>query len=192
MDGVLRAVGLVAKTGWAVAVVLDGPPGDPVVVDRRRLDLLQEGTPGHVYHAAAELAPDAAAALVARVRQEALDGATRTLIALTAEHGVDAVGLVAASGRVPDDLAAIFASHTLLHAAEGELVREALSEAAAAADLPVVRHRQKELVATANRVLDLRDDEVRARLTLLGQRVGAPWRQEQKDAALAAWLALAS
>jgi len=98
---------------------------------------------------------------------------------------------VAASGHVPGDLAAIFASHTLLHAAEGELVREALSEAAAAADLPVVRHRQKELLAIAQRVLGLGDDEVRARLARLGQGLGPPWRQEQKDAALAAWLTIA-
>ena len=66
-----------------------------------------------------------------------------------------------------------------------------MSEAAAAADLPVVRHRKKELVATAQRVLGLGEDELRARLALLGQGVGAPWRQEQKDAALAAWLSLA-
>jgi len=187
----MSALGLVAKTGWAVAVVLDGSPTNPVVVDRRRLDLLQEGTPGHVYHAAAELEPDAAAELVARVHHEAIDGATRTLTALAGEHGVDGVGLVGASGRVPDDLQAVFASHALLHAAEGELVREALSEAAASAGLAVVRHRQKELVATAQRVLGLGDDELRTRLALLGQRVGAPGRQEQKDAALAAWLVLA-
>jgi hypothetical protein len=187
----MSAVGFVAKTGWAVAVVVDGSASDPVVIDRRRLDLLQPGTPGHVYHAAAELEPGPAEALVSRVHQEALDGARRGLAALTEDHAVDVVGLVAASGRIPDDLAAIFASHTLLHAAEGELVREALSEAAAAADLPVVRHRQKELLAIAQRVLGLGDDEVRARLVLLGQGVGPPWRQEQKDAALAAWLTIA-
>jgi hypothetical protein len=187
----MSAVGLVAKTGWAVAVVLDGSAADPVVVDRRRLDLLQPGTPGHVYHAAADLEPGPAEALVAHVHKEALEGARRGLAALTEEHAVAAVGLVAASGHVPDDLAAIFASHTLLHAAEGELVREALSEAAAAADLPVVRHRKKEFVATAQRVLGLAEDEVRARLALLGQGLGAPWRQEQKDAALAAWLTIA-
>jgi hypothetical protein len=187
----MSAVGLVAKTGWAVAVVVDGSAADPVVVDRRRLDLLRPGTPGHVYHAAAELEPGPAEVLVAHVHQEALAGACRGLAALTKDHPIDAVGLVAASGRVPDDLAAILASHTLLHAAEGELVREALCEAAAAADLPVVRHRQKELLATATRVLGLGEAEVRARLAGLGQGLGAPWRQEQKDAALAAWLTIA-
>jgi hypothetical protein len=184
----MSTLGLVAKTGWAAAVVLDGPADDPVVVDRRRLDLLQPGTPGHAYHAAAELAPRAAAALIAKVQREALEGATRGLAALADEHDVDAVGLVAASGHVPQELAAIFASHTLLHAAEGELVRDALSEAAAAADLPVVRHRQKELAATAERQLGLDGDTLRIRLAALGQAVGPPWRHEQKDAALAAWL----
>jgi hypothetical protein len=187
----VSAVGLVAKTGWAVAVVLDGSAGDPVVVDRRRVDLLRPGTPGHVHHAAADLEPGPAEALVAHVRQEALEGARRGLAALTEEHAVDALGLVAASGRIPDDLAAIFASHTLLHAAESELVREALSEAAAAADLPVVRHRRKELVATAERVLGLGAHDLQGRLARLGQGLGAPWRQEQKDAALAAWLTIA-
>src|SRR5206468_12652348 len=63
----MTTLGLVAKTGWAAAVVLDGPVDDPVVVDRRRLDLLPPGTPGHAYHAAAALAPPAAAALIAKV-----------------------------------------------------------------------------------------------------------------------------
>jgi hypothetical protein len=184
-------VGLVAKTGWAAAVVLDGTAADPVVVDRCRLDLLQPGTPAHVYHAAADLDGADAARLVARVRREAIDGATRALAPLAERRGLDRVALVTASGHVPDDLAAIFASHTLLHAAEGELVREALTEAAAAAALPVVRHRQKELAALAERQLGLDETSRRARLTALGHTVGPPWRQEHKDAALAAWLTLA-
>jgi len=187
----VTTVGLVAKTGWAAAVVLDGTAAEPVVVDRCRLDLLRPGTPAHVYHAAAELDGPEAARLVSKVRTEAVDGARRTLTALADRHGVDRVALVAASGHVPDDLAAIFASHTLLHAAEGELVREALTEAAAAADLPVVRHRQKDLAALAERQLGLEEAARRARLTALGQAVGPPWRHEHKDAALAAWLTLA-
>src|SRR5262249_15225556 len=115
----MTTVGLVAKTGWAAAVVLEGTGPDPVVLDRCRLDLLNPGTPAHVYHAAAELDGPEAARLVSKVRTEAVDGARRTLTALADRHGVDRVALVAASGYVPDDLAAIFASHTLLHAAEG-------------------------------------------------------------------------
>jgi hypothetical protein len=187
----MTTVGLVAKTGWAAAVVLDGTPAEPVVVDRCRLELLAPATPAHVYHAAADLEATAAARLVSTVRRQAIQGATQALATLAERHDLDAVALVTASGRVPDDLAAIFASHTLLHAAEGELVREALTEAAAAADLPVVRHRQKELAALAERQLGLDEPTRRARLTALGQSVGPPWRQEQKDATLAAWLTLA-
>jgi hypothetical protein len=187
----VTTVGLVAKTGWAAAVVLDGTPAEPVVVERCRLDLLQPGTPAHVYHAAADLDAGEAARLVSNVRREAIDGATRALATLAERHDLDTVALVAASGHLPDDLTAIFASHTLLHAAEGELVREALTEAAAAADLPVVRHRQKELAGLAERHLGLDEAARRVRLAALGHAVGPPWRQEHKDAALAAWLTLA-
>jgi hypothetical protein len=55
-----------------------------------------------------------------------------------------------------------------------------------------VRHRQKELAAAAERQLGLDSDALRVRLAALGQVVGPPWRQEQKDAALAAWLTRAS
>lgn len=186
------AVGFVAKTGWAVAVVLDGTDGSPTVIERRRLDLLEPETPGHVFHAASELPLADATRLVARVTAEAERGARRGLERLVAEHGVERVGLVAAAGHVPHDLAAILASHLLLHAAEAELVRHALEEAAAGASVPVVRTRKKELTATAERVLGVDEVTLQARLSELGRAVGAPWRQEQKDAALAAWLALAS
>jgi hypothetical protein len=189
----VRTLGLVAKTGWALAVVLDGSDGGATVLERCRIDLVPPALPANVYHVAAELDLDSGAAeqLVADVQEEAERNAVAAIGDLAAKYELGAVGLVAASGRVPDRLAAILASHSLVHAAEGELIRNALERGADAAGLPVVRTRQKDLIATAADLLGLDEDAVRGRLADMGRPLGPPWRQEHKDAALAGWLALA-
>jgi len=187
----VTTAGLVAKTGWAIAVVVEGTAAEPVIVDRRLLDLLPPGLPGNVFHVAGELDAADAERLVAQVRRAADEGATRAMAELIATYGVRVVAVVAASGQVPGEVAAILKSHALVHAAEGELVRDALAEAAATAGVPVVRTRRKELLATAERVLGIDAETVRAQLAALGRPIGPPWRQEHKDAALAAWIALA-
>jgi hypothetical protein len=188
----MRSAGLVAKTGWAVAVVLDGPADAPSVLDRLRIELVPSDLPANVYHVALDLDAVAGERLVAEVQKCADDHAATAVTELAAAFHVKAIGLVAASGTVPDQLSAILASHTLVHAAEGELIRDALNSGALAAGLPVVRTRQKDLVVAASTALGLDEHDLRARLVELGRPLGAPWRQEQKDAALAAWLALAA
>lgn len=54
------AFGLKAHSGWAALVAIGEADGAPVVVDRCRLDLMEEPWQKHVYHAAEKLKPDAA------------------------------------------------------------------------------------------------------------------------------------
>ena len=49
------ALGFRAHSGWAAAVVVGGSPGSPVVLDRRRIELIDSTIPGQPYHAAAEM-----------------------------------------------------------------------------------------------------------------------------------------
>ncbi len=185
------AVGFVAKTGWALGVVVTGPVEEPAVAARLRLELVGEALPANVFHVAADLPLDDARRLARQVSEAAARVARRTVPELADQHGVSVVGVVGASGAGPDDVAAIVRSHALVHAAEGELVREALAEGAGAAGVPVVRIRRADLGATAERVLGLGPEALRAALVDLGRPVGPPWRQEQRDAALVAWLARA-
>jgi hypothetical protein len=67
------ALGLRAHSGWAVLIALQGPVSEPVVIDRRRLELCDRSFPRQPYHAAENLTAAKAEALVGR----SLDTAAR-------------------------------------------------------------------------------------------------------------------
>jgi hypothetical protein len=189
-------VGLRAHTGWAVVVSLAGPPSEPAVVDRRRLDLTDPDLPRQAFHAAAGLDPAAAADLVERAAASTEAIAERVLRDLVAElraagHRVAGAGIaLGGGGHRPGTLAAVLASHPAMHAAEGELYREALLLASDACALPVTGVPERDLPDRAAAVLGIPVPELRRRLVELGRACGPPWAQDQRSAALAAWLAL--
>jgi hypothetical protein len=96
-------------------------------------------------------------------------------------HEVVRCGVLLGSGRPLPELAAILASHALIHTAEGELFRDALVWAARECGLPVTGVREKGLNAAALKRLDA-----------LGKALGPPWTQDQKYATLAALMASGS
>jgi hypothetical protein len=167
------AVGFRCHSGWAVVVVVSGSQGAPVVLDRKRVELVDQPLPRQPYHAVAEGGlPRSTIDAVARA---ASDAAAR---ALGGVAGADAVGVVAAERRIPPSLDQILASHTLLHAAEGQLFERAVIEAAADARLPV-------------HVLDPKSVTVSAAVEAMRRSIGAPWQKDHKWAATAALEALA-
>jgi len=190
------ALGLRAHSGWAVLVVLGGPPSAPVVVDRWRLSLCDGSFPRQPYHAAEELADAKAQALVSRSLETAHKLAGEALTSAVADRRaagqeVTGAGLLLGSGRpLPGELAAILASHPLIHTAEGEMYRQALRSGCERAHLTVVGLREREVEATAVKRLKLAPDALRARIAGLGKPLGPPWGQDEKLAALAAWLVL--
>ena len=58
--------GMKAHSGWAALVVVGKRDGDFVVVDRRRIELVEEEWAKQPYHAARALKPDAARDVVRR------------------------------------------------------------------------------------------------------------------------------
>ena len=189
-------VGFREHTGWATMVALGGGVTAPVVLARSRYELCQGDLPRGVYHAARRLDLENADRLVREVAQTARDGAEwqlRRTIAELEATGYKVVGTaVAAPRQVPDDLSEILGSHALVHTAEGQLFREALAEAAGELSLAVSRFVQHELYEEAADHVGTSDASLRAQLTGLGRALGPPWQRDQKDAAAAAWLALAS
>jgi len=99
--------------------------------------------------------------------------------------------LLLASGRPQPKLEAILASHALIHAADGEHFRVALREASQSCGLAVTEIREAELLERAQRVLEQPAARLQATVTSLGRALGPPWTQDQKMAALAAWVVLA-
>src|SRR5262249_13950109 len=93
---------------------------------------------------------------------------------------------------MPDwSVAEILAVHFRMHKAEGVLFRDALVRAALSLDLDVREIPERELLAVAERRLAATPREVAKQMAAPRKTAGAPWGKDQKDAALAAQIALA-
>jgi hypothetical protein len=173
-------LGVVVRTGWAVAVAVRGTQESPTFAGRWSVELVPDHLPRQPYHAAAELPLTEAERLVDEVEQAASVLAHEWLqAAVTSLPDASQVSLVANPGvQAPATVADGFRTHTAMHGAEGALYRDCFVDAMAALDLTTQVIAADELPAS--------DDLVRS----LGLAAGRPWRREHKDAARAALLSL--
>ncbi len=192
------ALGLRAHSGWAALVAVAGTPRSPEILLRRRIELADPEVPGskQPYHAAEGEKLPKAEKIIGRCAGDARRLAGRAFDEVLAElkkskHPVIACGLLLASGRPLPALEAILASHALIHTADGELFRDALAAAAQERGLPMTRVREKEIFSLASAGLRIAEEGIVRCLKDIGRSIGAPWTQDQKLAALAAWVAVA-
>jgi hypothetical protein len=195
--GRAAAVGCRAHTGWAALVVVAGGVARPEVLFRGRVEL---GDPRgrvkrNVYHAARRLEPSAAADLIETAERIAAEQAAaaleRTLRRATDDGAVVrscAVVVGASVGQAR--LESILASHALVHAAEGRLYQGALLQSAESLDLHATAIPKRSIWEEGEAALGVAQEELRQWIDELRREVGPPWAQDQKLAALAAWIAL--
>ncbi|OLB28225.1 MAG: hypothetical protein AUH13_20395 [Acidobacteria bacterium 13_2_20CM_58_27] len=190
-------VGFRAHSGWAAMVAVSVEKGAPTVLARERIELVETFTYRfrQPYHTAEKLPLGEARKFVALVEVEAARLAHRAIHKLQSElerQGIQATScsLLMASGKTLPNLEKILASHALIHAADGELFREALSSAAKRSGLATVKIRERRLLEIAEQALRTGPAALLRRLGELGRPFGAPWSQDEKFATLAAWLAL--
>jgi len=194
------ALGFSVHTGWAAVVAVAGEPRDPPsLVDRRRIELIAGADPAgprFVFHVARELPIEEARRFVRESERRALAAARLELgatLAALASQGLRPVacGLARRNRATPLTLEAILASHSLVHAAEGALYRDALRGAAEEAGVAVAEIPPTELAARASTALGVPGREVARVLARTGKAAGSPWAKDQKEAYLAACVALA-
>jgi len=192
------ALGFRAHSGWAVVVAVAGSPTKPVVLERRRIVTADAAIPGskQPYHAAEPLDLPKAYALIRRCRDSSnrlAQNSVSDMVAQLARNGrrVLGAGILSASGRPLPDLAAILRSHPLLHTAEGEFFREAMVRASEHCSLPVTRIKERDIWDQGAALFHLDSGDLQQRIGELGRSLGPPWRQDEKLASLAAWIALA-
>jgi hypothetical protein len=176
------AAGFKAHSGWAALVVIGSSDDRFVVVDRRRIELVDEAWAKQPYHAAEGLPPDEARRLVQRGIDSAHRIAEQEMRAfMKRSTGHDIAGCAVLVGSpMPDwTIEQILSVHVRMHKAEGVLFPAALTAAAAACELNVRTIPEKTLPATY-------DDT----LAMLGKSVGPPWGKDQKTAAVAAMIVL--
>ena len=187
-------IGLRARTGRVIAVVLGGPIDSPQVISKSEIKLADPKVPAtsQPYHEVMDL-PWAESQLAVRKSAAAIEAiARKTLAGLIKElqsHGlkVYGAGIVGARDR---DLARIGNYHIRAHAAEGLLFRRVLDLAADANGLKRRTFPDRELDQIATTELGLQSAILKRKLNDLGRLLDAPWRADEKQAATAAWLVL--
>lgn len=171
-----------------------GQAATPAVIVRRRI-VLSEQTPRQPFHAAEGQPLAAAEDLIRRSTDEATARADQAVGEAIGEvraagHEPVAGGLLLAAMRPLPALRDVLASHALIHAAEGALFREVLRHAIARHGLRVTEATERQLEERASRALLRSVPELTRRLAEWGKVLGPPWTQDEKRAALVAWLAL--
>ena len=192
------ALGMKAHSGWAALIVLGTRGGDLQVVDRSRMELVEKDQASWAkqpYHAAERLKAAEARDLVTRGLETARRIAVREVgtalkRAREAGHEVAACAVLVVDPMPEWTVDEILAVHFRMHKAEGVLFRDALARAARACDLRLLEIPEKQLDEHAKRELATPVSSLRKTIASLGKSVGPPWGRDQKDASLAAMIAL--
>jgi len=172
------AAGFKAHSGWAALVVIGSSRDGVVVVDRRRIELVDETWAKQPYHAAEDLPAAEARSLVQRGIDSAHRIAKREMRAFvkrSAGHEIAGCAVLVGTPMPDWTIEQILSVHIRMHKAEGVLFPAALIAAAEACDLKVVAVPEKGLTL---------DDAV----VTLGKSAGPPWGKDQKTAAMAAMI----
>lgn len=192
------ALGFRTHSGWTAFVALSINEDGPRVLARGRPELVGTFTYEfrQPYHTAEKMPLEKARAFVSRVNAEANHLAQQVIHSLQTDlknqgYELTRFGLIEASAKPLPSLDKILSSHALIHTADGELFREALTYASAQCHLTGLALKERELVELACKTFGLTSKNLAVRLATLGKQVGPPWSQDEKFAALAAWLALA-
>ena len=189
------AFGFKAHSGWAALIVLGRRDGDLQILERSRVELVEEEWAKQPYHAAEELKPAEARKVVKR----GIDAATRialremrSALKRTREKGFEVrdCGLLVGSPMPDWSVDEILAVHFRMHKAEGVLFRDVLAKAADGCDLRLVSILEKSLLEHAETSLKTNASSLSQQIAALGKSVGAPWSKDQKEATLAAMIAL--
>jgi hypothetical protein len=183
-------VGVADHSGWANLVTVTADGEAPAVVDRRRCQIIDADLPRQPYHAATALDAEAAEHLIARVVDAACAGAGRALDALLAdlgEHRVVALTLRSGGDRpLPGTVAGVLASHSAMHAAEGQIYRDAWADAADERGIAVALHPRGDALGGAAALLGTTAERLGAAVSALGRQLGPPWQREHREATAAA------
>ena len=190
------AVGLSVRTGRAVVVVLRGTCPTPEIVVRYEIQLADSWVPEslHPYHY--ELGDSGPVGTQARqsgcrAAQKTTRRAVRTLIDDMKTHGLRPCGAGVVVSSLVDPIR-VTRPHPRAHAEEGKLYREAVEAALGVCGLRCMTFLEKNLRTVAAERLGRTASQIAATLKRFSNEVGTPWRAPEKQAALAAWLALAS
>ena len=192
------AIGVRMHSGWGALVAVCSNADTVEVIQRQRVAITAPGTRGgnQPYHFAKSLGlPEGEKFLgdyFVASKRLALTAVRDLVGELGDQYRVVGSAVLLASGRPLPPLAKILASHALIHAAEGEFFREAFSKACESLDLPVTGFRERDLDECVKTTFGKSATRMSQQISALGRSLGPPWTKDQKMAAIAALVVLAT
>jgi hypothetical protein len=178
-------IGISDHGGWAVFVTV---ARDGTLLERRRVELVDESLPAIPHHHEAQrLPPGEAVALVERVRASAERHAALALDAVTtAVQPILGVALRRCP-ELPPTIAERIKDYRARNVADWVMYRRALADAAVARGWPVYWYDAKTVSAAASRALRVKSFD--AHFAHMRGAVGSPWNNDHKLAMAAAVVA---
>ena len=179
-------IGVSDHGGWAVLVTV---AGDGTLLDRRRVELVDEGLPKIPHHSEAQALPlHEAVALVERVRASAEQHAKLVLDAVTTTVPVRILGIALRQcPALPPTIAERIKNYRAQNVADWVMYRTALAAAAEARGWAVYWYDAKKVFGAASQALHIKDLD--AYFLRLRKSIGAPWGMDHKVAMAAAIVA---
>jgi len=182
-DGI---IGISDHGGWAVLVTV---AGDGTLLDRRRVELVDEDLPKIPHHSEGQWLPlDEAVALVERVQESAERYAMLCLdaVEITLPGRIRGVALRQCQA-LPPTIAERIKDYRAQNVADWVMYRKALAAAAEARGWAVHWYDAKKVFGTASEAL--RAGDVDAYFLQLRKSIGPPWNNDHKLAMAAAIVA---
>lgn len=180
------AVGVSDHGGWAIFVTV---AEDAHVLDRRRVELVDEALPALPHHHEAKGLPDSEAiALVERVRASAQRHAIRAFDDLRATVGTRLTVALRHRPPLPPTILERIADYRASNVADWVMYRQALADAAQRRSWPVHWYDSKRVSAHAATAMGIGNFD--AYFNRLRLEMGAPWNADHKLALAAAIEAL--
>ena len=180
-------IGVSDHGGWAVLVTV---AGDGTLLDRRRVELVDEGLPKIPHHSEGQTLPvRAAVALVERVRSSAERHAKLALdaVATAVPPGIDGVALRECPAWLPSTISERIRDYRAQNVADWVMYRKALAAAAEARGWAVHWYDARKVLHAASEALRIADFD--AHFLQLRRSVGPPWDKDHKVAMAAAIVA---
>jgi hypothetical protein len=185
-------------TGWAHFVCVAARAGVPVVIERRRVTLIDAGLPTQPYeHDSSAMREDHAEALLARVRTS-IAGRTvfalqRIVAELSPRHAVVALTIREPPfADLPASIAVVRQSYRLTCSADGMLYQLAVCRAARQLALDVHLYRRGQERSRAAEQLRVPPEELEEFVARTGRPEGPPWTEEHRRAFAAGIAVLAA
>jgi hypothetical protein len=191
-------ISVAEHAGWAHVVCVAAPGNMPVVIERRRVTLIEGGLPTLPYHHdSIGMREDAANALIARV-QRSIAGCTSRELHRVVTDLAPAYAVVALAIReppfpaLPGSVTDVWQSYRLQCAADGVMYQLSLCRAARELGLEVDLCRRGQEAARAAARLGVTTDVIESFVSSTGRPSGPPWTQEHRRAYAAGIATLAA